>query len=74
MATEYKLSYTASEIDNKLGQVEQLFEDVANLKENGVNGINGLPDVSTSDNGKFLRVVGGVWAVVSIPEAEGVSF
>lgn len=34
----------------------------------------GLPKVSTSDNGKFLRVVDGAWAVVSIPEAEGVSF
>lgn len=33
-----------------------------------------LPSVSTSDNGKFLRVINGVWTVSSINNANGVSF
>lgn len=30
--------------------------------------------VTTNDNGKFLRVVNGVWAAASVPDANGVSF
>jgi hypothetical protein len=33
-----------------------------------------IPSVSTSDNGKFMRVVSGSWAAVSLPNAEGASF
>ena len=33
-----------------------------------------LPTVTTSDNGKVLRVVNGAWAAVSLPSASGVSF
>ena len=33
-----------------------------------------LPSVSTGDNGKFLRVVSGVWKAVTVSEAEGASF
>lgn len=33
-----------------------------------------LPTVTTSDNGKVLRVVDGAWAAVSLPSASGVSF
>ena len=33
-----------------------------------------LPKVTTADNGKVLRVVDGVWAAVSIPNAEEASF
>lgn len=36
--------------------------------------IEGLPSVSSSDNGKVLRVVNGVWSAVSLPSASGVSF
>ena len=36
--------------------------------------INGLPDVSASDNGKVLRVTNGDWAAESLPSASGVSF
>lgn len=35
---------------------------------------NDLPAVTSSDNGKVLRVVNGVWAAVSLPSASGVSF
>ena len=33
-----------------------------------------VPSVTTADNGKFLRVVNGVWAVAAIDNANGVSF
>lgn len=37
-------------------------------------GGSGLPTVTSSDNGKFLRVVNGAWAAASVPNANGVSF
>lgn len=33
-----------------------------------------LPTVTTADDGKFLRVSNGAWAVETVPSAEGVSF
>lgn len=33
-----------------------------------------LPEVSASDNGKFLQVAKGVWTAVTIPDAEGGSY
>ena len=33
-----------------------------------------LPAVTSSDNGKFLTVSNGAWAVTSIPAAEGSGF
>lgn len=33
-----------------------------------------LPQVATSDNGKFLRVVNGAWAIAEVDNASGVSF
>ena len=33
-----------------------------------------LPKVTTSDDGKFLRVVSGAWAAVEIANANGGSF
>lgn len=33
-----------------------------------------VPAVTTSDNGKFLRVVKGTWAAVAIADANGVNF
>ena len=33
-----------------------------------------VPSVTTADNGKFLRVVNGVWAAVEVSNANGVSF
>lgn len=35
---------------------------------------NQLPSVTSSDNGKVLRVVNGAWAAVALPSASGVSF
>ena len=36
--------------------------------------IGEVPVVTTSDNGKFLRVVNGAWAAVAIADASGVKF
>lgn len=46
------------------------------LKGNGTwaNAPVELPSVSSTDNGKLLQVVEGVWAAASIPNANGVSF
>ena len=33
-----------------------------------------LPNVTTADNGQFLRVVNGAWAAVEIANANGGSF
>ena len=35
---------------------------------------NSLPSVTAEDNGKFLRVVSGVWAAITIDSANGGSF
>ena len=40
----------------------------------GVVTVSEIPSVTASDNGKFLRVVNGAWAAVSISDASGVSF
>lgn len=40
---------------------------------NNIGG-GGLPEITAEDEGKFLRVVNGVWCAVSIPNAEGASF
>ena len=44
--------------------------------QGGGGGSNGssLPDVTTADNGKFLRVVEGQWAASTVPNAEEASF
>lgn len=53
------------------------------LTEAPVTSVNGrtgavtvreVPAVTTSDNGKFLRVVKGTWAAVAIADANGVNF
>ena len=36
--------------------------------------VHEVPSVTTSDNGKFLRVVNGAWAVAEVDNASGVSF
>lgn len=47
---------------------------LAEFVEKAVWNAGVLPSVSASDNGKFLRVVNGAWAAVSISNANGVSF
>ena len=42
--------------------------------ENELAGLGTLPQVTSSDNNKVLRVVNGAWAAVQLPSASGVSF
>ena len=35
---------------------------------------SGLPEVTSSNNGQFLRVINGAWAATSLPSAEEASF
>ena len=61
----YNSQYTGAQIDEAIGDVRDN-KDAWSKKE--------LPAVTASDNGKFLRVVSGAWAAVSISDANGVSF
>lgn len=42
--------------------------------QTAISDVRQLPVVSESDNGKFLRVVSGAWAAVTVPSAETASF
>ena len=42
--------------------------------QTGAVTVREVPSVTTSDNGKFLRVVNGAWAVAEVDNASGVSF
>ena len=37
-------------------------------------GIEGVPTITTANNGQFLRVVNGAWAASTVPNAEEASF
>lgn len=47
MSTEYKLSYTANEIDEKLGMIDQLSEEIEEIKKNG----GGCGSLDVTDDG-----------------------
>ena len=68
---EYKLSLTASEIDNRLKKVGQLSDDVGGLQ----NLINNKQDKINGNAGDFV-VIGedGNVTTKTIAYAEGVSF
>ena len=61
----YNSQYTGAQIDEAIGDVREN-KEAWGKKE--------LPAVTTSDNGKFLRVVNGAWAAEAVSDAEGVSF
>jgi hypothetical protein len=50
-----------------------LYSDVSSLSSQISNKMPNVA-VTTADNGKFLRVVNGVWAASSIPNAEEATF
>ena len=75
---------TLSKGDVGLGNVDNVKQySVSNPPPYPVTSVNGhtgaitvheVPTVTTSDNGKFLRVVNGAWAAVEIANANGGSF
>ena len=75
---------TLTKGDVGLSQVDNVAQySVKNPPPYPVTSVNGktgdvtigeVPSVTTSDNGKFLRVVNGAWAVAEVDNASGVSF
>lgn len=55
------------------GNVGQVLTKTANGQE-WKDAAKELPNVTTADNGKFLRVVNGSWTAVAIANANGGSF
>lgn len=55
------------------GTVGQVLTKTADGQE-WKNAAKELPNVTTADNGKFLRVVNGSWTAVAIANANGGSF
>ena len=55
------------------GTVGQVLTKTANGQE-WKDAAKELPNVTTADNGKFLRVVNGAWAAAEIANANGGSF
>lgn len=58
MSTEYKLSYTANEIDEKLGMIDQLSEEIEEIKKNG--GSCGSLDVTDDGTGHVTIELSGL--------------
>ena len=52
----------------------EIVADVIAAIPGGGGGGSGLPEVTAADNGKFLRVVGGVWAAAVVPNGEEMKF
>lgn len=67
--------YSQTEVSGTL--LEELIPDSVALKtdvSDAIAAIPVMPPVTTEDNGKFLQVVDGVWAAVTIAFADGGSF
>lgn len=64
--------YTTTTVRYYAVEVEHYTENVVKIPAKFLPEM--LPAVTTDDNGKFLRVVDGAWAVASIQSAEEVAF
>ena len=63
--TDYLTSAPVASVNNKTGAVTLSASDVSAMS---------AVAVTAADNGKFLRVVDGVWSAATVPNANGVSF
>lgn len=73
----FSATYTTSDTDElvTLNLTMNINEyDVCDGHYSLPSGGSELPSVTSSDNGKFLRVVNGAWAAATVPDANGVSF
>lgn len=67
----------SDDIQSSLDKADTALQTAPVTSVNGQTGsvtIRELPSVTTSDNGKFLRVVNGAWSAETIPNANGGSF
>lgn len=62
------------EIDNKVDKVEGKGLSTNDFTNEDKEKLNSIPEVTEDNEGDFLRVVNGVWAVSSIANAEEESF
>lgn len=65
------ISTAASDATTKANEALETAKEYTTTQ---LNNLVKIPAVSNSDNGKFLRVVSGVWTAVAIPSAEEASF
>lgn len=75
----YQSTLTGQQLDeafSKLGQVDESAAAAQSARDarQAAESLTGLPAVTEADNGKFLRVAGGVWAAEAVPSAEEASF
>lgn len=68
-------------LSSMFGKIYRYFADLKALafkasveKEDLAADVTLLPDVTTADNGKFLRVVSGAWAAAAVDNANGGAF
>ena len=54
MATEYKLSYTASEIDERLGKVDEIDSLKQNLFSGDYNDLKNAPNIIENGDGELF--------------------
>lgn len=68
------IAYNATNIE-LYGEHPVYYNDGTGIRKwTGAAASSGLPAVTSSDNGKVLRVVNGAWAASELPSASGVSF
>jgi hypothetical protein len=68
------LRATIDKSQNIVGTAGQIVGFDSNGNPTAQDMPSGMPEVTTSDNGKFLRVVDGAWAATTVPNAKGVQF
>ena len=74
--TKYNLTQS---VQDSLERADTALQNAPVTSVNGQTGdvsldLDSLPKVTTSDNGKILRVVGGTWSAAELSNANGVSF
>lgn len=76
-AVDVTVPTATSDLTNDSGFLDSSdFKTINNesIAGSGNIAITGLPSVTSSDNGKVLRVTNGTWSVVALPSASGVNF
>lgn len=74
IATGEKLSVLFGKIAKWLADLGSLAFKSTVAKSDLADDVPLLPDVTATDNGKFLRVVGGAWAAATVDNANGGAF
>ena len=68
------IAYSATNVEMTFNHPIYQYKDGAIRLWTAAPDVEGLPAVTSGDNGKVLRVVNGAWAAAQLPSASGVSF